>query len=190
MISAHLKYMGFFASQSGGFDRVVFWRKEMYNEIEKQRWLLERDDIEALKFLKRLETLDPLLYWKHEADNDGLLHHLVWVDGRCQLDYQVFGDVLAFNAMYDRNKYKCPLVVFSGINHRLQTIVFGSAIISYGIKPIYVWVLEKFVEALKGKSPKFVINNGDLFMRNAIKKVFPNMHHRLSGWHLLSVTPS
>jgi hypothetical protein len=29
----------------------------------------------------------------------------------------VFGDVVAFDAAYKRNKYMCPLVVFSGVNH-------------------------------------------------------------------------
>jgi transposase-like protein len=29
-----------------------------------------------------------------------------------------------------------------------------------------------------------VITDGDLAMRNAIRRVFPNAHHRLCAWHL------
>ncbi|MCI18556.1 protein FAR1-RELATED SEQUENCE 5-like, partial [Trifolium medium] len=36
-----------------------------------------------------------------------------------------------------------------------------------------------------GKSPKSVITDGDFAMRNAIKTVFPNAHHRLCAWHLI-----
>jgi len=49
----------------------------------------------------------------------------------------------------------------------------------------YVWLLENFVEAMGGKCPVSVITDGDLSMRNAIKKVFPELHHRLCAWHLI-----
>ncbi|KAL4275902.1 hypothetical protein AHAS_Ahas20G0153600 [Arachis hypogaea] len=35
-----------------------------------------------------------------------------------------------------------------------------------------------------GKSPKVVITDGDLAMRDAIKNVLPDVTHRLCGWHL------
>ncbi|KAJ1419746.1 MULE transposase domain [Sesbania bispinosa] len=38
---------------------------------------------------------------------------------------------------------------------------------------------------MKGKSPTAVITNGDVVMRNAIRKVFPEAHHCLCSWHLL-----
>lgn len=46
-------------------------------------------------------------------------------------------------------------------------------------------MLEKFVEAMGGKLPTSVITDGDLAMRNAIKKVFLSAHHRLCAWHLI-----
>jgi hypothetical protein len=38
---------------------------------------------------------------------------------------------------------------------------------------------------MKGKTPISVITDGDVAMRNAIKRVFPNTYHRLCAWHLL-----
>ncbi|XP_016164884.1 protein FAR-RED ELONGATED HYPOCOTYL 3-like [Arachis ipaensis] len=35
-----------------------------------------------------------------------------------------------FDATYGRNKYKCPLVIFSGVDHHMRTVVFGCAILS------------------------------------------------------------
>ena len=92
---------------------------------------------------------------------------------------------MAFNATYGKNKYKYPLVVFSGVNHHLQTIVFASVIITNEIQDTCVWLLERFVEVMKRKSPKLVITDGDLSMKIAIQRVFPEAHHRLCGWHLL-----
>ena len=47
-----------------------------------------------------------------------------------------------------------------------------------------MWLLRQFLEAMDGKTPISVITDGDLSMRNAIRRVFPNAHHRLCAWHL------
>ncbi|KAJ1401057.1 Zinc finger, CCHC-type [Sesbania bispinosa] len=38
---------------------------------------------------------------------------------------------------------------------------------------------------MKSKTPSSVITDGDLAMRNTIRKVFPNAQHKLCAWHLL-----
>jgi hypothetical protein len=88
--------------------------------------------------------------------------------------------VVAFDATYKKNKYKCPFVVFSGVNnHHNQTIILATAIVSNEVKGTYVWLLEQLKAAMKGKTPISVITDGDVAMRNAIKRVFPNSYHRL-----------
>jgi len=49
----------------------------------------------------------------------------------------------------------------------------------------YVWLLDQFITVTKGKALVSVITDGDLAMKNAIKKVFPNAPHRLCAWNLL-----
>lgn len=51
------------------------------------------------------------------GDNKGRLSHLFWCDGTTQRDYVIFGDVLAFDVTYKRNKYMCPLVVLFYVNN-------------------------------------------------------------------------
>ena len=38
---------------------------------------------------------------------------------------------------------------------------------------------------MSGKSPTSVITDGDLAMKNAIRRVFPKCHHKLCAWHLI-----
>jgi hypothetical protein len=64
-----------------------------------------------------MRTNDETMFWRHKVDHNGRLSHLFWCDGAAQRDYTIFGDVVAFDATYKRNKYMCPLVVFSGVNH-------------------------------------------------------------------------
>ncbi|KAL4350306.1 hypothetical protein AHAS_Ahas10G0128800 [Arachis hypogaea] len=107
------------------------------------------------------------------------------MDEKSLVSFEEFGDVMAFDATYKKNRYKFPLVVFSGVNHHLQTIVFGSAIVADEGEGTYIWLLQRFMEVMNGKRPNAVITDGAKALRLAIEKVFPDAHHRLYGCYLL-----
>ncbi|KAF1866362.1 hypothetical protein Lal_00024372 [Lupinus albus] len=125
------KIFSSFAGQAGGYGYIGFFKKDMYNQIQRQRRI---------------------------------------------------GN--AFDATYGRNKYKFSVVIFSCVNHHKKTTVFATGIVSNETEEIYVWLLGNFLEAMNGKHPKCVITDGDLSMKNAIKRVFPTAHHRLCAWHI------
>lgn len=119
-----------------------------------------------------------MMFYRHCVDDDGRLQHLFFCEGFSRIDFDIYGDVLTFDATYGKNKYHYPLVVFSGVNNHNKSVIFGSAIVANETEETYIWVLQHFLEAMSGKSPIFVITDGDVAMRNAIKKVFPNAYHR------------
>ncbi|GAU39983.1 hypothetical protein TSUD_211040 [Trifolium subterraneum] len=104
-------------------------------------------------------------------DNENRLERLFWCDGESRKNFEVFGDVLAFDATYQKNKYNCPFVVFSGVNHHNQTIVFATGLVTRETEETYVWLLEQFACAMQGKTQISVITDGDIAMKNAIRKV-------------------
>ncbi|KAL3024360.1 hypothetical protein AAZX31_04G116500 [Glycine max] len=160
-----------FANQCGGYDKVGFIRKDIYNEEGRMRKQHTSDAIGALKYLHYLRKKDPMMYVSYTADEGSRLQRLFWCDTESQLLYEVFGDVLAFDATYKKNKYLCPFVIFSGLNHHNQTIVFAAAIVTDETEETYVWLLEQLLVAMKGKAHCSIINDGDLAMRNAITRV-------------------
>ncbi|KAF1861360.1 hypothetical protein Lal_00025644 [Lupinus albus] len=178
------KIFGSFAGQSGGYRYIGFSKKDMYNQIQRQRIIGNGDAESALQYLKEQSKSDSAMYWRHSVDEEGKLQQLFWADGCSIFDYSIFGDVLAFDATYGRNKYKFPVVIFSGVNHHKQTTVFAAGIVSNETEETYVWLLGNFLEAMNGKHPKCVITDGDLSMKNAIKRIFPATHHRLCAWHI------
>ncbi|RYR01703.1 hypothetical protein Ahy_B06g080566 [Arachis hypogaea] len=154
-------------------------------QSRKQRRASVTDAEAALKFLGTLRTTDSGMFWRYLLDIDKRLENLFWCDGTSRYDYSVFGDVLGFDATYGHNKYKCPLVIFSGVDHHMRTVVFGCAILCNESEGSYVWLLRSFLEAMKGKQPKSVITDGDFTMKNAVSTVFSGAHHSLCSWHLL-----
>ncbi|KAF1891476.1 hypothetical protein Lal_00012364 [Lupinus albus] len=150
------KIFGSFAVQCGGYQYIGFSKKDINNQIQKQIKIGNGDAEIALEYLKEQSKSDCAMYWRHSVDEEGKLQQLFWADGCSIFDYSIFGDVLAFDATYGRNKYKFPIVIFSGVNHHKQTTVFVDAVVSNETEETY----------------------------NAISRVFPEVHHRLCAWHI------
>ncbi|XP_057755621.1 protein FAR1-RELATED SEQUENCE 5-like [Arachis stenosperma] len=176
---------GLLASQVGGYEFVGYGPRDMYNEIVRQRHQIPGDAARVLKKLEDMRLKDPQLYFKACHDSRGLLRNLFWSNGISQLDYRLFGDVIAFDATYKKNKYNCPLVIFSGVNHHNQTIVFAAALIANETINTYIWLLRQLMFAMRGKTPTSIITDGAMAIRNAVRDVFPEVKHRLCAWHLI-----
>ncbi|RYR07003.1 hypothetical protein Ahy_B05g074325 [Arachis hypogaea] len=176
---------GFLASLAGGYHNVPYTTRDMHNVNAKQRREGGLDAESCLSYLRECKANDPALYYKEVVDGEGVLQHLFWCDGTSQIDYQVFGDVVAFDATYKKNIYLSLLVVFSGVNHHNQMVVFAAALVEDEKEKTYVWLLQQLQTAMKGKAPVSIITDGDRKMKSAIEEVFPETHHRLCAWHLL-----
>ncbi len=177
---------GFIAGQSGGYDKAGFTKKDMYNHISKMRLqqTVDGDAMAALHYLRGKGDNDHDFFMKYTVDLEGRLQHLFWADGNSKLDYKCFGDVVAFDTTYKKNKYNKPFVIFSGVNHHRNTIIFACALVADETEETYKWILRVLLEAMNGKAPLSVITDSDKAMRNAIKVVFPKACHRLCAWHL------
>ncbi|KAJ1386234.1 Zinc finger, PMZ-type [Sesbania bispinosa] len=94
-----------FASQLGGYEKIVFRKKGMYNNMTKQRWKLCSDAKAVVEYLGELSLRDGLMYFEHTVDSDGRLEHLFWTDGMSQVDYKLYGD----NARFTKGFEDCML---------------------------------------------------------------------------------
>ena len=63
-------------------------------------------------------------------------------------------------------------------------VVFGSVLLIDESVGTYEWVLETFLIAMMNKKPISVVTDEDKSMCKAIKKVLPDVCHRLCSWHL------
>ena len=121
----------------------------------------------------------------YTVDKDEKLDKLFWCDGRSRINYAIFGHTLAFDTTYKLNKYNKPFTIFVGINHHLQIIPFGCALLLDETKETCVWVLNELVIAMGGKKPKTIMIDIDTAIAYAIKEVMPDTCHRICLWHLM-----
>ncbi|KAL4287161.1 hypothetical protein AHAS_Ahas19G0158500 [Arachis hypogaea] len=137
-----------------------------------------------ISYLLGKADVDPMAMARYSATDEGRLGNLFWANGNCRADYQCFGDVLAFDTTYRKNKYRRPLVIFSGCNHHRQICIFGFALVEDERTKIYMWLLQKFLEVMLNKFSRVVVTDGDEAMKAAIQKIFLDATHRLCGLHI------
>ncbi|KAL4390399.1 hypothetical protein AHAS_Ahas03G0141200 [Arachis hypogaea] len=172
--------MGYMVFQKGVYDKVGFTSKDLHNHISKiRRGKVKVSDVfAALAYLLSKADSDPLFLGKFTL-NDGRLDNLVWADGASIVDYECFGDVLAFETTYKKNVYNKPLVIFLGTNIYGQTTIFGWALLSDERSETFKLVLKEFLKIMSGKLPGGVVIDRDRAMREAILEVFPGIPHRV-----------
>ncbi|XP_027351162.1 protein FAR-RED IMPAIRED RESPONSE 1-like [Abrus precatorius] len=162
----------------GGHAGVGFLKKDLYHHIDKKKGRVkDRYAVTALSYLQSKAENDPLCFFKHTKTVDERLKHLFWSDRGSCFDYQVFGDVIAFDSTYKKHKYNKPLVIFCGYNHHEQTTIFGCALVLDETIETYKWVLKSFSKVMFSKHPNAIVTDGDGAMQEAIKVVFPNCSH-------------
>ncbi|KAL4374054.1 hypothetical protein AHAS_Ahas05G0143400 [Arachis hypogaea] len=149
---------GIGTSQSGGYSMLRFTKRDLYNYVHSQRRarILDGDAAATISYLEGKANADLMSVARYTTTVDNRLGSLFWVDGIMKSDYELFGDVLAFDATYRGNKYKKPLVVFSGTNHHRQTCIFGFALLQDEEVRTYKWVLLNLLDVMGQRRPNLV----------------------------------
>ncbi|KAK3218191.1 hypothetical protein Dsin_012161 [Dipteronia sinensis] len=69
-----------------------------------------------------------------QLDSEEQITNMFWADARMIIDYGQFGDVMSFDTTYKINKENRPLVVFVGLNHHRETVIFRGALMAVNDK--------------------------------------------------------
>jgi transposase-like protein len=78
-----------------------------------------------------------------------------------------------------------PLLDMVGVASTLQTFHLGCAIMTNENEETYTWVLRQ-VEGVCDYRPGTIVTDRELGLLNAIVNVFPDAHHMLCEWHVIT----
>ncbi|RYR16090.1 hypothetical protein Ahy_B04g073056 isoform C [Arachis hypogaea] len=185
MLITRLRFILFITIREGGYDKVGFTNKDLHNHISKTRHGKVKDGDAFAALADLLSKLDSdLLFLEKFTLKDGKLDNLVWVDEASVVDYECFGNVLAFDTTYKKNVYNKPLVIFSRTNHHVKITIFGGALLSDERSETFKWTLKEFLEIMSDKLLGDIVTDEDHAMRDAILELFPDIPHRLCEWHV------
>ncbi|KAK9060504.1 hypothetical protein SSX86_021208 [Deinandra increscens subsp. villosa] len=176
-------------SIKGGVDKVRGTAVDFKNYARDIRVFITSRDAQLVvdTLSSRMANLNNF-FFHHEVVNNEL-RFLFWADGISRCNYEVFGDVLAFDATYKTNQYGMIFVPFTGIDHHKRCVTFGAALLYDEKTETYKLLLDTFLKAHK-KQPVLVYTDQDGAMKSAVEAVFTESVHHLCAWHIMDKLPA
>ncbi|XP_011001055.1 PREDICTED: protein FAR-RED ELONGATED HYPOCOTYL 3-like isoform X2 [Populus euphratica] len=175
------------AQQFAEYKNVAGLKNDPKNSFDKGRNLgLEAGDTKILlDFFTKMQNMNSNFFYAVDLGEDQCLKNLFWTDAKSRHDYGNFSDVVSFDTTYVRNKYKMPLALFVGVNQHYQFMLLGCALISDESAATYSWLMQTWLRAMGGQTPKVIITDQDKAMKLVISEVFPSAQHCFFLWNIL-----
>ncbi|WVZ94939.1 hypothetical protein U9M48_040765 [Paspalum notatum var. saurae] len=154
-------------------------REMRYNDLGPE------DAQSLFEYLKERQDEDPSFFYAVQHEKNGQSVNVFWADAKARMAYYHFGDAVRFDTTFRKNKENIPIVIFSGVNHHVQPIVFGCALLLDESEASFTWLFEKWLEAMHIGPPVSLLTELNRGMAAAVAKVLPNTHHIFCEKHIL-----
>ncbi|KAK1357095.1 hypothetical protein POM88_050351 [Heracleum sosnowskyi] len=101
-----VRAFNFLKSLTGSYVAVGATAVDFKNWMRDIKVFIGKHDADMIlqKFKDKKETSDNTFFYKYETDSNGHLTRIFWADLEGQRSYDVFGDVVSFDATYRTNK--------------------------------------------------------------------------------------
>ncbi|XP_074290817.1 protein FAR-RED IMPAIRED RESPONSE 1-like [Silene latifolia] len=150
----------------------------------------ERDGLLFVDHFKEMTETRIGFYFDYDLDDDGSLRRAIWADDTTRDNYKNFGDAVSFDPTYSTNKYYMVFTPFTGVDHHKRSVTFCGALIAREDYVSFNWVFRRFLQAMGGKEPEYIITYQDPGIIKSVPLVFKTVRHRFCMWHIMNKMPS
>nr|XP_020167235.2 protein FAR1-RELATED SEQUENCE 5-like [Aegilops tauschii subsp. strangulata] len=174
----------------GGIPNAGCTKRDLQNYYRGLRYKIR--DADAQMFvaqLARKQEVNSSFFYDFGVNDEGNLVRVFWADATSRKNYSHFGDVISFDSTYTTNQYNMIFTPFTGVNHHLQSVLFGAGFLSNEKDESYIWLFQTFLKAMGGVAPRLIITDEAASIKNGIDKVLPATMHRLCMWHIMEKVP-
>ncbi|XP_057956638.1 protein FAR1-RELATED SEQUENCE 2-like isoform X2 [Malania oleifera] len=149
----------------------------------------ERDIQIMLGYFTDMQDENPNFLYAIDLDHEKRLRNVLWVDAKARHDHGNFCDVVFFDNTYIVNEYRIPLFPIVGVNHHFQFMLLGCALIGDETPSTFVWIMQTWLRAMGGQTPRVIITDQDKSLKEAVALVFPDARHCFCLWHVMKKIP-
>ncbi|XP_057534104.1 protein FAR1-RELATED SEQUENCE 4-like [Amaranthus tricolor] len=142
-----------------------------------------------LDLLMQMQEEDPKFFYALDLNEEQRLRNVFWVDAKGQTDYSYFNDVVSLDTTYARNNYKIPLVLLVGVNHHIQPLLLGCALIADESVHTFLWLVQTWLIAVGGQPPQVLLTDENSALKTAIAELLPSTRHCFCFWHIFEKIP-
>ncbi|XP_019172847.1 PREDICTED: protein FAR1-RELATED SEQUENCE 5-like [Ipomoea nil] len=122
--------------------------------------------------------------FEYDVDDVDQLTRVFWADAVSRKNFELFGDIVSFDATYLSNRYNLVFVPFTGIDNYKRSITFGAGLLTREDVNSYLWLLERFKTTMRHE-PICVVTDQDPAVKVAVARVFGTSKHRFFMWHIM-----
>lgn len=162
-----------------GQDSQNYLREVRYNDLGPD------DANSLLEYFKKTQADNPAFFYAVQYEQNSCMTNMFWADARARMAYRYFGDAVTFDMTYKNDKDFIPLVMFTGVNHHLQPVVFGCAFLVDESETSFSWLFEQWLTAMLSRPPVSLITSLNWAIATAVAKVFPNTRHIFCRKHVV-----
>ncbi|XP_074313858.1 protein FAR1-RELATED SEQUENCE 5-like [Silene latifolia] len=152
-------------------------------------YINDRDGQLFIDRFKNMEETRDDFFFDYEVDVDGSLIRAIWADGVGRRNYSVYGDAVSFDPTYSTNKYDMVFTPFTGVDNHKRSVTFAGALIFREKNEYFDWVFSRFLVAMGGKEPEYIITDQDPELYHPVKDIFKTARHRFCMWHIMNKVP-
>ena len=153
----------------------------VYSEFRKVFPLLGPQD--AANFIKWCEE-NQFIVEKQIDENNKSYTKLFICSNLMKEHYKYYGDVVLLDSTYRVNKYRLPIVLFSGFTHTGKNCIFGIGIINNETEKTYKWLFTQFFQ-IHTAFCSIIVTDHDPSIETVINSNYKNITHLLCKWHVL-----
>nr|XP_040253671.1 protein FAR1-RELATED SEQUENCE 5-like [Aegilops tauschii subsp. strangulata] len=151
----------------GGIPNAGCTKRDFQNYYRGLRYKIR--DADAQMFvaqLARKQEVNSAFFYDFEVNDEGNLVRVFWADATSRKNYSHFGDVISFDSTYTTNQYNMIFTPFTGVNHHLQSVLFGAGFLSNEKDESYIWLFQTFLKAMGGVAPRLIITDEAASIKN------------------------
>lgn len=153
-------------------------REIRYNDLGPE------DAQNLLEYFKKTQAENAAFYYAVQVENNNCMTNIFWADAKARMAYYYFGDTVRLDTTYKNSKELMPIVTFTGVNHHLQPVVFGYALLVDESEASFIWLFENWLAAMPALHPVSLVTEINRAMAAAVAKVLPNTHHCFCKKHV------
>ncbi|XP_052183775.1 protein FAR1-RELATED SEQUENCE 6-like [Diospyros lotus] len=150
----------------------------------------KQGDAQAIyRFFCHFQLMSSNFFYVMDLNEKGYLRNVFWADARCRAAYGYFGDIVAIDATCLTEKYEVPLVVFTGVNHHGQCVLFGCGLLAGETVESFTWLFRAWLTYMLGRPPQAIITGQGESLQAALSDVFPRAYRCICLSHIINKVP-
>ncbi|KAK1387882.1 hypothetical protein POM88_016060 [Heracleum sosnowskyi] len=189
------KSHSFMKEQVGGYANVGATVRDFRNfSRDLKAYVGERDTQMIINKFKAKHDSCESFYYAYDVDSEDHLTKLFCADTVARRNYELYGDVVSFDATFNTNMYNMVFCPFTGVDKHDKCVTFGFALLSKEDIPHFQWAFNHFRKAMD-RNPVVIVTDQCPAMKQAIPisfaatDDFPATRHRLCMWHIMEKFP-